>query len=138
MSNKINLQYLISYLGISPFIIILFDKFLLHLLNHNIMKDFIVFYALIIFVFIGAMNWNLKENISKKLIFFGFMPSLISVFIILLFLYSYPVFLILIFFFMFQLILDIFIYSKIDRKIYYSLRMPLTFIIVISLFLIQL
>ncbi len=139
MLKKINLQFLISYLGILPFFIILFDKFFLFQLDANIMKDFIIFYSLIIFVFIGAINWNLKKQLSNKVIFLGFIPSLLSVFVILLFLYSYEVFLLLIFFFIFQLIFDNFIYKeKIMRITYFSLRVPLTCIIVLSLIFIQL
>jgi len=69
MFKKVNLQFLISYLGIFPFLIILLDKFLLQYLNPNIVKEFTVFYSLIIFVFIGAVNWNLKKNLSSHFIF---------------------------------------------------------------------
>ena len=139
MFKKINLQYLISYLGISPFIIILFDKFFLYWFNPNIMKDFIIFYSLIIFVFIGAINWDIKKNISNKLILIGFIPSLISVFIILLFLYSFEVLTLIIIFFIFQLFFDSFFYKeKFEKKIYLYLRVPLTFILVLSLIFIQL
>ena len=139
MFNRINLQFLISYLGSFPFIIILFDKFFLFQLDYNIMKEFIVFYSLIIFVFIGATNWNLKKNISTNLILLGFIPSLLSVIVILLHLYSYEVYLIIIFFLILQTILDNFIYKyNFERKIYYKIRIPLTIIIVCSLILIQL
>jgi len=138
MFNRINLQFLISYLGSFPFIIILFDKFFLFQLDYNIMKEFIVFYSLIIFVFIGATNWNLKKHISTNLILLGFIPSLLSVIVIFLHLYSYEVYLIIIFFLILQTILDNFIYKyNFERKIYYKIRIPLTIIIVCSLILIQ-
>ena len=139
MSKKINLQYLISYFGSLPFIIIIFDKFFLYLFNPYIMKDFITYYSIIIFVFIGSTNWNLKENISNGLILQGFFPSFCSVFIILLKLYSYEVIIYLIIIFLTQLVLDKFIYkNNFEKKVFFLLRVPLTLIIVISLILIQL
>jgi len=63
MFKKINLQFVLSYLGLFPFLVILLDYFFFKILNSNIVKDFFIFYSLIIFVFIGAVNWNLKKNI---------------------------------------------------------------------------
>ena len=139
MSKRINLQLLISYFGVLPFLIILLDRFLLNNFNPNIIKDFAVFYSLIIFVFIGAVNWNLKKNISYKLVLLGFIPSFISVFIIIIFLYSHEVFFYLIILFIIQLIIDNFNYKeKSERNIYFKLRIPLTLFIVLSLIFIQL
>ena len=138
MFKRINLQFLISYLGLLPFLIILLDKFFLKYFDTNILKDFSFFYSLIIFVFIGATNWNLKKHISTNLILLGFIPSLLSVIVIFLHLYSYEVYLIIIFFIILQTILDNFIYKyNFERKIYYKIRIPLTIIIVCSLILIQ-
>ena len=139
MFKRINLQLLISYFGLLPFLIILLDRFLLNNFNPNIIKDFAVFYSLIIFVFIGAVNWNLKKNISYKLVLLGFIPSFISVFIIIIFLYSHEVFFYLIILFIIQLIIDNFNYKeKSERNIYFKLRIPLTLFIVLSLIFIQL
>ena len=103
------------------------------------MQDFLVYYSIIIFVFIGSTNWNLKEKISNKLIIYGFFPSLSSVVVILLNLYSYEVFFFIMIIFIFQLFIDNFIYvKKSERKIFFLLRIPLTFIILLSLGLIQL
>ena len=138
MFKKINLQFLLSYLGLFPFLVILFDKFLFKLLNFNIVNDFSIFYSIIIFVFIGAINWNLKKNISILIVILGFIPSLVSVLIILMFLYSYEVINYLIFLFIIQLIFDNFIYiEKKSRIIFYQLRIPLTFIVILDLILIQ-
>ena len=138
MFKKINLQFLLSYLGLSPFLVILFDKFFLKLLDFNIVNDFSIFYSIIIFVFIGAINWNLKKNISILTILIGFMPSLASVLIILMFLYSYEVINYLIILFIIQLIFDNFIYTEQkSRIIFYQLRIPLTFIVILYLILIQ-
>ena len=139
MFKKINFQFVLSYLGLFPFFLILFDYFFFKILDSNIVKDFFIFYSLIIFVFIGAVNWNLKKNISLIILLIGFMPSLASVLIIVMFLYSYDVINYLIILFIVQLILDNFIYrEKNDRPIFYRLRTPLTFIVILCLILIQL
>ena len=138
MFKKINLQFVLSYLGLFPFFIILSDKFFFKFLNYNIVNDFSIFYSIIIFVFIGAINWNLKKNISILTVLIGFMPSLASVLIIIMFLYSYEVINYLLILFIIQLILDNFIYIKQNsRVVLYQLRMPLTLIVVLYLILIQ-
>ena len=139
MLKKINFQFVLSYLGLFPFFLILFDYFFFKILDSNIVKDFFIFYSLIIFVFIGAVNWNLKKNISLLIVFIGFMPSLASVLIIVMFLYSYEVINYLIILFIIQLISDNFVYrEKNYRFIFYKLRIPLTITILICLILIQL
>ena len=138
MFKKINFQFLLSYLGLFPFLVILFDKFFFKLLDSNIVNDFSIFYSIIIFVFIGAINWDLKKNISILIILIGFIPSLASVLIILMFLYSYEVINYLIILFIIQLILDNFIYiEQNSRYVFYQLRIPLTFIVILYLILIQ-
>ena len=138
MFKKINLQFVLSYLGLFPFLIILLDKFFFKLLDYNIVNDFSIFYSIIIFVFIGAINWNLKKNISILTVLTGFMPSLASVLIIIMFLYSYEVINYLLILFIIQLILDNFIYIKQNSRIVlYQLRIPLTLIVVLYLILIQ-
>jgi len=138
MFKKINLQFLLSYLGLLPFLIILFDKFFFELFDYNIVNDFSIFYSIIIFVFIGAINWNLKKNISIFNVFIGFMPSLASVLIIIMFLYSYEVINYLIIFFIIQLMLDNYIYiEKNSRIVFYKLRIPLTAFILFYLIFIQ-
>ena len=139
MLKKINFQFVLSYLGLFPFFVVLLDHFFFEILDFNIVNDFLIFYSIIIFVFIGAVNWNLKKNISPIIVFIGFMPSLASVVIIVMFLYSYEVINYLIILFIFQLILDNFIYTeKNDRHIFYKLRIPLTITILVCLMLIQL
>ena len=138
MFKKINLQFVLSYLGLFPFLIIILDKFFFKSLDYNIVTDFSIFYSIIIFVFIGAINWNLKKKISILTLLAGFMPSLASVLIILMFLYSYKVINNLIILFIIQLILDNFIYiEKNSRVVFYQIRMPLTFIVILHLTLIQ-
>ena len=139
MFKKINFQFVLSYLGLFPFLVILLDYFFFKILDFHIVKDFLIFYSILIFVFIGAVNWNLKKNISLIIVFIGFMPSFASVLIIVMFLYSYEVTNYLIILFIIQLILDNFIYrEKNYRSIFYKLRIPLTSIILVCLILIQL
>ena len=139
MFKKINFQFVLSYLGLFPFLFILFDYFFFKILDSNIVKDFFILYSLIIFVFIGAVNWNLKKNISLIILFIGFMPSFASVLMITMFLYSYEVINYLIILFIIQLILDNFIYKENNcRPIFYKLRLPLTITILVCLILIQL
>ena len=138
MFKKLNLQFLISYLGYLPFLFVIIDKFLFNIFKPAILKDFIVLYSIIIFVFIGAINWNLRENIPTKLLVIGFLPSLCSIFIIILYISSYDVYLIIIFFLLIQLVIEKYFYKKkFERKIYYMVRTPLTFLIPISLIIIQ-
>ena len=139
MFKKINFQFVLSYLGLFPFLFILFDYFFFKILDSNLVKDFFILYSLIIFVFIGAVNWNLKKNISLIILFIGFMPSFVSVLMIIMFLYSYEVINYLIILFIIQLILDNFIYKEKNyRSIFYKLRLPLTITILVCLILIQL
>ena len=139
MFKKINLQFVLSYLGLFPFLIILLNNFFFNILNINIVKDFSIFYSIIIFVFIGAINWNLKKNVPIIIVLIGFMPSLFSVIILIMFLNSYEVINYLIFLFIIQLIVDSFIYrEKNNRFVFFQLRIPLTLTIIISLIFIQL
>jgi hypothetical protein len=138
MFKQINLQFVLSYLGLFPFLIFLLDNFFFNILNINIVKDFLIFYSIIIFVFIGAVNWNLKKNVPIIIILIGFIPSLVSVLIIIMFLNSYEVINYLIFLFIIQLIGDGFIYrEKNNRFVFFQLRLPLTLIILLSLIFIQ-
>ena len=139
MFKKINLQFFISYLGLCPFITILLDKYFFKYFDYNIVVDFSILYSIVIFVFIGAVNWNLKKNILFLHIFIGFVPSLVSVFLIVMFLNSLQVINYVIFFFIIQLIVDNFNYKEKDERIVFLLlRIPLTLVILVSLIVIQL
>ena len=139
MFKKINFQFLLSYFGLFPFLIILLDRFFFKFFNHNIVNEFVIFYSIIIFVFIGAINWNLKKNVPIIIVLIGFIPSFFSVLILIMFLNSYEVINYLIFLFIIQLIVDSFIYrEKNYRFIFFQLRIPLTITILVCLILIQL
>tara|TARA_B100000965_G_C19581236_1_gene753634 strand:+ start:662 stop:1081 length:420 start_codon:yes stop_codon:yes gene_type:complete len=139
MIKKINFQFLLSYFGLFPFLIILLDKFFFKFFDYNIVNDFAILYSIIIFVFIGAINWNLKKNISFLIILIGFSPSLASVLIIIMFLNSYEVINYLILLFIIQLIADGFVYKEKDNRfVFLHLRIPLTLTILFCLLFIQL
>ena len=134
MIKSINLQFLISYLGLVPFLIAIVDKFFFHYLNSSIIYDFTIIYSLIIFVFIGAINWDLKKNIPVKLVILGFLPSLIAVILLFTHLNLYNIRLIVIIFFVLQFLIDSFFYKETsERLVYFKLRLPLTVLIVLSL-----
>ena len=139
MYKKINLQFLISYLGFLPYLIVIIDKFFLQQIDTKILESFSVYYSIIILVFIGSINWNLEENVSKKKVLYGFLPSFFSVFIIIIYLYDFNVFILLISYLLIQLFLDYFIIYKNGnhQKAYYFVRLPLTILIVLSLIIIQ-
>tara|TARA_B100000902_G_C26454746_1_gene502529 strand:+ start:24 stop:440 length:417 start_codon:yes stop_codon:yes gene_type:complete len=138
MLKKLNYQFVISYLGLIPFLIILLDKFFLKYFDYNIVRDFSILYSIIIFVFIGAINWNLRGNISLIEVFYGFWPSLASVIILIMFLNSYKVINYIVIFYLIQLVFDKYIYKERKNTVYYKLRIPLTIIIIICLKFIQL
>ena len=134
MIKNINLQFLISYLGLVPFLIAIADKFFFHYLRTSIVDDFIIIYSLIIFVFIGAINWDLKKIMPVKLVIIGFLPSLIAVILLCMHLMLYEVSLILITFMILQFLADNYFYKDTsERDVYFKLRLPLTICIVVSL-----
>ena len=142
MFSKINYQYLFSYLGLIPFIFIIFDKFFLFYLDNEFVKKFIIYYCLIIIVFIGGINWNLEEKISNLKAVYGFISSLFAVFLIILNLFEYKInylIILLVLFLILQLLFDyIFIYQgKNSKKPFYLLRLPLSFGIIFCLIVIK-
>lgn len=134
MNKNLELRYILSYLGILPYLIILFDKTFFGEVHNNIINEFYIYYSLIIIVFVGAINWNLKEDMSNSLVLYGVLPSFFSVIIILLQIYSFNyviITLILINFIFLQLILDFFFIYHLDdyNKIFFKLRLPLSTLI---------
>ena len=134
-----NLQYIISYFGLIPYIYLLIDKYLFLNIEEEILYNFILYYTLIISVFIGSINWNLQSKVPNHLIIYGFIPTVYSLFLIILNLYSYNIkilFLLSIILLISQLFFDfILIFANLkNKKVFYFLRLPLT--ILISLILI--
>ncbi len=142
MLSKVNFQYLISYLGLFPFIIVLVNKYFFFSINVEVSQIFIIFYSNIIIVFIGALNWNIDKNINNLKAIYGFLPSLFSLIIIILYLnnHKYEVLIIFIMiFFIIQLFCDYLIsyIKKINKTAFIYLRLPLTSLIILCLFLIK-
>ena len=139
MFQKFNFQYIFSYLGLIPFILILVNKYYFFIVDDEFSVNFSIYYSIVISVFIGSANWNLNENINTNIVTYGFVPSIFAVGIIILNLINFNsqyliIFLILILFL--QLIFDYYlIYSKLLVKTsFYYLRFPLTIFIEIILF----
>tara|TARA_Y100001970_G_C14165697_1_gene821153 strand:+ start:1165 stop:1596 length:432 start_codon:yes stop_codon:yes gene_type:complete len=136
MTTRLNLQYLLSYLGLIPFFFILIDKYFFMQIKEEIITDFLIYYILLIFVFIGSVNWNFQTNINNFVILYGFLPSMISVFIIILNLYDYNsqnIVLTLMLLLFIQLTLDYILlyFTNFNINFFYYLRLPLTLIIII-------
>ena len=140
MFKTINLQHVISYFGIFPYLFIIIDRFFLHYMDNNTQTNFIIFYSIIVFVFIGSTNWDLTKKISIIRALYGFLPSFFSVFFILLYLYDYNIITLLIISFFLQLIIDYYlVYDlQVNKIIFFLLRVPLSALIMISLMVIQL
>ena len=139
MLQKINFQYIFSYLGLIPFIIILINKYYFFIVDDEFSVNFTIYYTIVINVFIGSANWNLNENINTKIVIYGVAPSIFAVGIIILNLINfnsqYLIILLILILFL-QLIFDYYlIYSNLLVKTsFYCLRLPLTIFIEIILF----
>ena len=125
-----NFKYFISYSGLLPFIIFISDIYFFGYLDYIFILDMSLYIACIIFTFIGAYNWDFyRDNIVLEI--YGFIPSLISMILILMNELTYDkqfIFEILIFFLIIQLIIDFFItMSKLFPVNYFlNLRIPVT------------
>ena len=141
MFKRINMQFLISYFGLLPYVIVFLDQFYFLKIKEEILFSFITYYSLIIIVFIGSINWNLKNNPPIHIVVYGFLPSLFSVIIIILNLYNiniFIIFILIILLLLTQLFFDyIIIFSnELNKRAFYFLRLPLTILIAIFLLLI--
>tara|TARA_Y100000814_G_scaffold228581_1_gene172516 strand:- start:49 stop:462 length:414 start_codon:yes stop_codon:yes gene_type:complete len=135
------LQYIISYLGLIPYIYLLIDKYIFLRIEEEILLNFILYYTLIISIFIGSINWNLQKKIPNHLIIYGFIPTVYSLILIILNLYSYNIkilFLLSVILLIAQLFFDfILIFANLrNKKVFYFLRLPLTILISIILMII--
>ena len=139
IKNNNNLQLIISYFGIFPYVYIFFDLSILNLFPKYLLKDFILFYSLIIFTFIGAMRWSFIGSPNKWNVFLGSAPSLIStalIFYTLLVFNKSIIILLIIIFLILQLTVDYF-FSRSNRNeevFFITVRLPITIIICLILF----
>ena len=135
------MQYIISYLGLIPYIYLLIDKYIFLRIEEEILLNFILYYTLIISIFIGSINWNLQKKIPNHLIIYGFIQTVYSLILIILNLYSYNIkilFLLSVILLITQLFFDfILIFANVrNKKVFYFLRLPLTILISIILMII--
>ncbi len=143
MFKKINIQFLFSYFGLIPYVVVFLDKYFFLIINEEILFNFIIYYSLIIIVFIGSINWNLKENPPTHVVVYGFLPSLFSVIIIILNLYNtntFIIFILIVLLLLTQLFFDYIILfsNELNKRVFYFLRLPLTILISVFLLLILL
>ena len=127
------IQCLISYLGLLPYFYLLIDLYFIEMLSPEIIYDIMLYNTLLVFTFIGAINWDFKKNHIIYTIY-GFIPSLIAFFIMVLNVLDYDqyfLFLVIIIFLLLQLFIDYLLYlnNKISSSVIYYLRIPVTLIL---------
>ncbi len=137
-----NVKYLVSYLGLLPFLCLIIDGYYLEILDVNFIWDLSLLMSCIIFTFIGAYNWNFVID-RPWLEFYGFMPSLISMVILTLSLLGISkiiLLMVVIAFLVTQLFFDLILSLKdiFPMRYFITLRIPVTSGLTISLFLISL
>ena len=134
--NNIKLQSYIAYIGIIPALTVILDLHFIGTLNEEIIRDFMIYYTIIIFTFIGAMIWDININGSILITLYGTIPSLISFVLIVMNLIGFnyiTIIQILITSLLLQLFFDSFVYLKSNvaglRDFYYFVRFPVTLIL---------
>ena len=134
--NNIKLQSYIAYIGIIPALTVILDLHFIGTLNEEIIRDFMIYYTIIIFTFIGAMIWDININGSILITLYGTIPSLISFVLIVMNLIGFnyiTIVQILIASLLLQLFFDSFVYLKSNvvglRDFYYFVRFPVTLIL---------
>jgi len=134
--NNIKLQSYIAYIGLIPALTVIFDLHFIGTLNQEIIRNFMIYYTIIIFTFIGAMIWDINVNGSMLTTLYGTIPSLISFVLIVMNLIGFnyiTIIQILITSLLLQLFLVSFVYLKSNvaglRDFYYFVRFPVTLIL---------
>ena len=134
--NNIKLQSYIAYIGIIPALTVILDLHFIGTLNEEIIRNFMIYYTIIIFTFIGAMIWDINVNGSMLITLYGTIPSLISFVLIVMNLIGFnyiTIVQILIASLLLQLFFDSFVYLKSNvaglRDFYYFVRFPVTLIL---------
>ena len=127
-------QAVIAYLGLIPPLYAIIDLFFLEDIRVSMILDFMILYTLIIFTFVGAINWKITKDGSILMTIYGAIPSLLSFLIILAVLNGFEYILvsnILIIFLFTQLSLDYVIYLQNLRPGFfiYSIRLPVTLLL---------
>ena len=134
MFKNINFQFLISYLGLIPYVLTFLDKYYFLIVEEEVLLNFVIYYSLIIIVFIGSINWNLKNNPPTHIVVYGFLPSLFAVLIIILSLLNINliiIFILIILLLLTQLFFDYIVLfaNESNKQAFNYLRLPLTLLI---------
>ena len=133
------LQFTISYFGLVPYIYLLADLYLFRSIEPNIILNIMIFNTIIIYTFIGAIHWQWQYKKSTVLYtIHSFIPSLVSFIITIITVLEFTkeyIFIYLAIFLIIQFLLDFRCYKddKIDYKVIYYLRMPITSLLCIIL-----
>ena len=136
-----NIKYIVSYLGLVPFFFLIIDGYFLGMLDKNFITTISITMACIIFTFIGAYNWDFKKD-DILLEIYGFIPSLLSMIILILNIFNFDqinLIFLLIIFLLTQLMIDFYRTLKLSFPMRYfiKLRLPVTSILCISLLFIS-
>ena len=136
-----NIKYIISYLGLVPFFLLAIDGYFLEILDKSFIINLSIMMACIIFTFIGAYNWDFNKD-NTFLEIYGFIPSLLSMIILLLSIFKFnqeSLIALLIIFLVIQLIIDFYRTLKLNFPFEYfmKLRLPVTSGLCISLWIIS-
>jgi len=136
-----NIKYIISYLGLVPFFLLAIDGYFLEILDKSFIINLSIMMACIIFTFIGAYNWDFNKD-NTFLEIYGFIPSLLSMIILLLSIFKFnqeSLIALLIIFLVIQLIIDFYRTLKFNFPFEYfiKLRLPVTSGLCISLWIIS-
>ena len=132
-----NIKYIVSYLGLVPFFFLIIDGYFLGMLDKNFITTISITMACIIFTFIGAYNWDFKKD-DILLEIYGFIPSLLSMTILILNIFKFNpknLILFLIVFLLMQLLIDFYRTLKLSFPMRYflKLRLPVTGMLCVSL-----
>ena len=136
-----NIKYIISYLGLAPFLYLILDGYFFGYLDIIFIIDVSIYMACIIFTFIGAYNWDFnKDNFILEL--YGFLPSLFSMITLILNLVGFDQMMLLnylILAFLAQMIIDLYITLReiFPMRYYIRLRIPITSSLCFSLLLLS-
>ena len=132
-----NIKYVISYLGLAPFLYLILDGYFFGYLDIIFIINISIYMACIIFTFIGAYNWDFKKD-NFILELYGFLPSLFSMILLMLNLVGFDKVILLnclVLAFLVQLIIDLYITLKevFPMRYYIRLRIPITTSLCLSL-----
>ena len=133
-------QAVIAYLGLIPPLYAVIDLFFFEEIRVSMILDFMILYSLIIFTFVGAINWKITKDGSVLMTIYGAIPSFLSFLIILAVLNDLEYLLIsssLITLLFVQLLFDYIIYLQKLRPSFfiYSIRLPVTILLSLLLHL---